>query len=157
MEANLDRLDAGVAKRDAPARALVRLDELAARRVGEEAVGAAAEELPDRLAGRLADEIPDRSLDDPGPAAVEVDGLADLPHELRAERVEADEERLELGAIRECVAARPSREPLVRVNANERRDLMIARDRIPGCTERRVEVDAVASGLDGCDAHQLPP
>lgn len=92
VKANLDCPDAGVAKRHASARALGRLDELAARRVGEQAVGATAEELPDRLSGGLAGQIPDRRLGDPRAAAVEVDGLAELANELRPERVEADEE-----------------------------------------------------------------
>ena len=92
VEADLDRPDAGVAKRHAPTGALVGVDELAARRVGEKALGAAAEELPDRLIRGLADEIPDRSLGDPGAAPVEVDGLPDLADVLRPERVEPDEE-----------------------------------------------------------------
>ena len=41
------------------------------------------------LAERAPDEVPDRDLERPGAAAVEVDGLADLAHDLDAAGVDA--------------------------------------------------------------------
>ena len=156
VKADLDGLHARVAKRDAAARALGRLDQLAARRIGDEAIRAAAEELPDGLAGHLPDQIPDGGLGDPGAAAVEVDRLTELTDDLRAEGVKADEERFEQRAIGQVIAARPARDAVVGVDADERRLLVVARNRVPGSAERWVEGHAVAARLDRADPHQPP-
>ena len=104
VEAQLDRPHAGVAQRRHAARALVRLDELAARGVGEDPLGAAAEQPPQRLAERAGDQVPDRDLGGPRPPAVEVDRLAQLAHDLGAARVEADQQPLEQRRVGQVVA-----------------------------------------------------
>ena len=106
VEAELDGPHAGVAqRRDAPG-ALLGLDQLAARGVGEQPLAAAAEQTPQRLAQRAADEVPGRDLGGPRPPAVEVDRLADLADQLRAARVEPDEQALEQRGVGQVVAAR---------------------------------------------------
>ena len=158
VEADLDRPDPALAQGEAALRALLRRQELAARCVGEEARRPAAEEPPERRAGGLADEVPDRDLDRPGSAAVQVDRLADLAHDLGAERVEADEQALEQLPVGQAVAARGyAGHALVRAHEHERRVLVSARDGIPRGVEGRVERVAVGACLDGGDAHQSPP
>ena len=88
---------------------------------------------------------------------MEVDRLLELAHDLRAKRIETDEEGLELLAVGQVVAARPARDAIVRVDADERGLLVGARDRVPGSVERWVELDAVAPCLHRRDPHQLPP
>ncbi len=88
---------------------------------------------------------------------MKVDRLAERPDDLRSERVEPDEKRLELLAIGQRITARPPRNAVVGVNADDRRLLMVARNGVPCGSKRRVELDAIASGLDGRDPHQLPP
>ena len=139
MEADLDRLHAGVSKRHAPRRPFVRLEQLGARDIREQALRAAAEELPQRLPRRLAEQVPDGCLDRPRPAAVEVDRLLQLADELRPERIETDENRLEQLVVGQLVAARPPRDAFVGVDADERRILVVPRRGIPGDVERRVE------------------
>ena len=75
------------------------------RGVGEERLAAPAEQLPQGHAERTADEVPDRDLERPGPAAVEVDGLAELAHDLGAERVEPRQQPLEQDGVGQRVAA----------------------------------------------------
>ena len=106
VEPELDRAHASLGEREAPLGTLRRLDGLSGRRVGEQPLAAAAEELPDRLLERPADDVPDRDLDCPRTSAVEVDGLADLPHGLRPEGVDTDEQPLELSPVGEAVSAR---------------------------------------------------
>ena len=156
METDLDGLDAGVAQRDAAARPLFRVDQLTARRIRQETVRAAPEELPDRLPGGLADQIPDGGLGNPRAPPVKVHCLSELADDLRAEGIEPDEERLERSAIRQVVSARPPREAVVGVNGDESRLLVIPRHRIPRGTERWVEGHPVAACLDRADPHHSP-
>src|SRR5205814_8142246 len=138
--------------------ALLRRQELAARCVGEEARGPAAEEPPERRAGGLADEVPDRDLDRPRSAAVQVDRLADLAHDLGAERVEADEQALEQLPVGQAVAARGyAGYALVRAHEHERRVLVSARDGIPRGLAARVERGAVGASLASGYPHLPPP
>ena len=136
---------------------LVRRDELTGRRICEQALGASAQQAPERQPERLADEIPDCDLDRPWPAAMEIHRLAELADHLGPERVDAREDALELGGVRERVPARVPRQPLVRPYGHERRLDLLARHRIPGRPERRVEREGIAPCLDGRDLHEPPP
>ncbi len=157
VEADLHRPHAAVAQRHRACRPLLRRHELAARRVRQQAVGAAAEELPERRVERPADEVPDGDLQDPAAPAVEVDRLDELAHDLGAARVEADHERREHVRVRQVVAAREALRAVVRGHDDERRVLPRAGHRVPGGAERRVEGDAVAARLDARDAHATTP
>ena len=152
VEADLARADAGIAQGDAAARALVGTDQLAARGVRVDPLVASAEQHVHGLAERPADEVPDRDLERPGAAAVEVDGLADVAHDLDAAGVDALEVTLELGAIGQVIAARVALEPLLGAHDHERRVQLAAGLGIPGRAERRVERDRVAPRLDRRDA-----
>ena len=87
---------------------------------------------------------------------VEVDGLAELAHDLGPQRVDADEQPLQQLAVGERVAARVAVEALVAVHDHDCRLLPRARLRIPRDAQRRVERERVAPRLDRCDAHQSP-
>ena len=157
VEAKLHRLYARVAEREAAANAFVRRDELAARRVGEDAVlacprGAARAARPSARATRSQT----ATSSDPVPAMVEVDGLADPVDDLRVRRVDPDEEPLEQLAVGERVAARVALDAVVGADDDERRVLMSARLGIPCGRERRVERIAVAPRLDRRDVHHSP-
>ena len=153
MEAELDGLHALVPQRDDPVRALARLDQLPGRGVGEQSLGASAEEPPERLPGRLADEVPDRDFERPGAAAVEVDGLAELPDHLGSKRIQPGDEPPEQLCIGHGVAAGPAAQALVGVNADERRVDPLARHGVPGGAEGRIEREGVAPDLDARDFH----
>ena len=87
---------------------------------------------------------------------MEVDRLANLADDLRAERIDADKQALEHRAVWERVAARVPLDAFVRADYHERRLLLRARLRIPRDPERRVERELVPPRLDGRDAHQVP-
>ena len=149
MEAELDRAHASLDEREAPLGTLRRLDRLSGRRVREQPLAAAAEELPDGLLERPADDVPDRDLDRPRPPAVEVDRLADLAHGLRSERVDADEQALELRPVGQAVSARgDAGDAVVGMDEHDRRLLLGPRHRVPGGAERGVERVAVDAALD---------
>ena len=63
---------------------------------------------------------------------------------------------LELGGVRKGVPARVPRQPLVRPYGHERRLDLLARHRVPGRPERRVEREGIAPCLDGRDLHEPP-
>ena len=157
MEADLRRLDAGVAQRLAAPDALVRVDQLPARRVGADPIALAPEQLPDRDFCGACDEIPDGDLDDPVPPVVQVDGLDDPVHRARVGRVDADEEPLEELAIGDGVTARVALDSVVGADDDDRRVLVRPRHRIPRGRERRIEGVAVASRPDCRDAHRYSP
>src|SRR6185436_20457237 len=96
-------------------------------------------------------------LQDPAPAAVEVDRLDELAHDLGPARIEADHERREHVRVRQVVAAREALRAVVRGHDDERRVLPGTRHRVPGRAERRVEVDVVATRLEAGDAHATTP
>ncbi len=156
MEAQLDRAQACVTEHRAAAHALVRVDELAARGVREDAVALPAEKPPDRLVASAAEQIPDRDLDDPVAAVVEVDRLEDRVNGLGVGRVASDEQALEQRAIGHRVAARVALDAVVGADDHDRRLLGGARLGIPCGAERRVERIAVDPRLDRCDPHQSP-
>ena len=157
MQAELHRLDAGVAENDAALRALLGRDELPARRVGQDLVPGPTEELPERLISRASDEVPDGDLDRPVPPVVEVHRLADPVDDVGLERVDAHEQALQELAIGQPVPARVSLHALVGAHDDDGRILVRARRRIPGCAERRVERIAVPPRLDRRDLHYSPP
>ena len=157
MEAELHRLHAGVAKGHAALRALLGGDELAARRVGEDAFPRATEELPERLTPRASDEVPDGDLERPVPPVVEVHRLADPVDDVGLERVDAHEQTLEQLAVGQRVPARVALDALVGADDDDRRVLVRAGLRIPRRAERRVQRIAVASRLDRRDPHYSPP
>ena len=99
MEAQLDCAHACSAERGAAADALVGVDELAARRVREDATAFPAEQPPHGLAPSAPEKIPHRDLDDPVAPVVEVDRLDDPVHGVGVRYVEADEQPLEERAI----------------------------------------------------------
>ena len=141
VEAELDGADAPLAKRETALDALLRLEQLAARGVGEEPL-ASGRRGASRAAtsSALPTSVPDRDLDRPRPAAVQVDRLADLADDLRPQRVDADEQTLEQLPVGQSVAARrDARDALVRVHEHDGRLLRGPRHRIPGGAERRVE------------------
>ena len=157
VEAQLDRPHPGVAQRDDAPRTLGRLHPLAARGVGEQPLRAPAEQPPQRLAHRPAGQVPDRHLGDPRAPAVEVDGLAQLPHHLRAARVEADEQPLEQRGVGQLVTARVALRAVLGADDDEGRLAARARLRVPRGAERRVERPRVAPDLDGGDAQAQSP
>ena len=152
VEAQLECAHAALAQRDRPPCPLVRVDQLAARGVGQQALVAAAQKPPHGRVEQPPGEIPDRALGRPRPAAVEVDGLADLAHRLGAQRIEPDQEALEDLAVGQVIAARAARDADVGVHEHERRVLVRARKRVPGGLERRLQRVAVAARLDAGDA-----
>jgi hypothetical protein len=88
---------------------------------------------------------------------VEVDGLAQLAHDLGAQRVDAGEQAGECGGVRKPVAAaRVSRQAFVGVHEHERRLDVLARHRVPGRRKRRVEGEPVRARLDRGDPHYVP-
>ena len=105
VEADLECAHAGVARARRPAGALGGVDQLAARGVREMRSLRPPSSRQTGLSSRRR-RGPSRPLDRPGPAAMEVDRLADLAHRFGAARVEADEEMLEQLAVGQAVAAR---------------------------------------------------
>ena len=151
LEADLHGSHASVAQLDGAASTLVRVDRLAARRVREDALRAAAEEAPERLIEGTTHEVPDGHLDGPRTAAVEVDGLADLPDDLGSSRIDADEVTPEFRQVRQVVAARVPGDTVVGVDCDERRLDARPRHGVPGGPERRVERERVPTRLDRGD------
>ena len=148
MEADLDGLHARVAERDATAGALVGLDELSARDVREQPLGAAAEELPDRLSRRLAEQRPRqrprRSRHRP-PWKSTVSSSSRTSSVRKGSRPTRSDSSCSWSG-----SASPLAQPVTPssgVNADERRLLVVARDRIPRGAKRRVEArrDSVGS------------
>jgi hypothetical protein len=84
---------------------------------------------------------------------MEVDGLAELAHDLGAQRIDADEQALEQGAVRQRVTRCVPLDAVVAANDHERRLLRRARLGIPGDAERRLPRPRVAARLDRGDAH----
>ena len=91
-----------------------------------------------------------------GSAVVEIDDLAELAHDLRPQRVDADEQPLEQRAVGQPVAARTALEAVVAAHDHDRRLLPRPRHGIPGDPKRRLEREDVPPRLDACDLHQSP-
>ena len=87
---------------------------------------------------------------------MEVDGLAELAHDLAAQRVDPDQQPLEQRAVGQRVAARVALDAVVAAHDHDRRLLREARLGIPGHAQRRIPRPRVAARLDGGDAHQSP-
>jgi hypothetical protein len=153
VQAELDRAYARLPQRAAAPNALVRVDELAARRVREDAVARSPEEPPERLAAGAADKVPDGELDDPVAAVMEVDRLDDAMNDLGVLDLPPDEEALEELAVGDAVAARVPLAALVRAHDRDGRVLVGARDGVPRGRERWIERVAVAPRLDRRDLH----
>ena len=102
-----------VAERGTAADALVCVDELAARRVREDATAVPAEQPPHRLVPSAPEEIPRCDLDDPVAPVVEVDRLDDAVHGVGVRHVAADEQPVEERTIGHVVAARVALDPVV--------------------------------------------
>ena len=83
-------------------------------------------------------------MDGPG----EVGRLTDLPDDLGAERVEADEEALEDGHVRKEVAGRMADDPFISMHTDDLGLLLCSRYRIPCGAERRIERIPVAADRD---------
>src|SRR5204862_8143448 len=147
VESDLDCAYAAVADGGDPRDALIGRHELSARGVREQALGTTAEESPAGGPERAADEIEDSSLDRPWPSVVQVDRLAELAHQLRPQRVDADEQMLEQLAVGERVAARVALEPVVAAHDHDRRCLGGSGHGIPRHPQRRVEWEDVATRL----------
>jgi len=156
VEAELDRAHPRGTQRDHPPRALLGDDELAARRVGQDPLAAAAEEAPQRLARQPRREVPDRDLRAPRPPVVQVDGLAQLAHHLGPPRVQPDEQPLQQRRVGQVVAARVARRAVLGADDDEAGLHAAARLRVPGRAERRIEVEPVAPDLERGDPHQPP-
>jgi len=88
---------------------------------------------------------------------VEVDGLAELAHHLRAQRIDAHEQALDELAVGQRVAACVPLEPFVGAHDHHRRLLPGSRLGIPCDAKRRLEREGVAPRLDSGDPHQSPP
>ena len=153
VEADLDGADARVAQCQHPAGTLGRLDQLTARGVGEQPLRAPAQQPPQRFPERSRGEVPDGHLDDPGAPAVEVDGLAQLAHDLGAAGIEPDQQPLEQRRVGQLVAAGVPRRAVAGAHDDERRLAARPRHRVPRRAERRVEREPVAPDLDRRDLH----
>ena len=101
VEAELDALTPAARRATARRARSSGSDGLAARGVREDAIRATAEQAPERLVERTPDEVPHGHLGRPRAAAVEVDGLAELPHDLRPEGIDTDQVALERPRVRQ--------------------------------------------------------
>ena len=106
VEADLRRAHTGVGERHGPRRALVGPGQLAARRIREDAVERPPSSRHSGSPAALPAMSQQATSTHPRPAAVEVDGLADLAHHLALARVDADQQALQQAAVAEAVAAR---------------------------------------------------
>ena len=104
-EPDLHRTDARVTQRHAATCPLLRRHELARRRVGEEPLLPAAEQLPHGNVERAAGEIPHRGFCDPRSRPGQ-STLAQSPRTTSVARIHADEQPLEELAVRQRIAAR---------------------------------------------------
>src|SRR5205807_1845388 len=103
--------------------ALLGTQQLRVRRIRNETIRAATEQLPTRSVERAADEIPDRRLRSPRPRMVEVDRLAELVDDLGPQRIDADEQPLEQLPVRQRVTACVALDAVVAAHDHDRRFL----------------------------------
>ncbi|BBJ38178.1 hypothetical protein SSPO_008960 [Streptomyces antimycoticus] len=155
VDADLHRAEARFADLQRGGDTLLGRLELTAGGVGGQLLGRVAEQLGHRAAVDLADDVPQRRLQRPVVGAVEVGGLDGLDVPGDVERVLADEQVLVgVEAVHQITGA-DTGDPLVGVDADDRRVEVAPWLGVPRGPERRVQLQAQPVQGDIRDLHRV--